>query len=1384
MKKKCLISFLSIILFTFVFLGFPVNAQSNCDLCAGPQNSINVELSTACPYMTAGSLRYNFYAPPINSSGEESKLCYWGFGGYPKWGWLVFDIESNTWRFNIEDANGMHYLYGGFGQDVTKDLVCLGGDAGICGDFGVKGCCGSVQPECVGSHCCSGEAKVEIDPNPKTFDLGTGQIRAGQKQYLGLVGDWGTVTTDISAKVTVDPAKPDISAVPETTIKITINGNVGFMNNIKMARKELAGIETVNMLPKEPPEYIWEDGQKTERSWGNVEEVWIEHEIRYTPGNTGKRTVTSKFQFKYKKPRWLGPKPLKKNPQTGEWEEVDTSQWQDGSMEKIPDKPMSNKEILESFKAAVKYTVNPPEPNFFEKSLKVGGNGFGPENTANFKVKIEAKDGTFIERDSVGFVDELQEKCKPENTKKTGNDAKLPITGHSFYVFVDPNNFDVTGRGFMLSPSSIRYAVPAFVHFDTSGMPPEAANYDIFRFNDDDFNDTINLTVVSQVISTIGPEGGKITLGEFTLEIPPDALSEATEITVSELNITTIPSCFDSIQNGDETGVDCGGSCLVQKLNQSDELCGLDSNRNCVVRPCDACTQDNDCNELCTFANPNIKANPNCNSTGFCECQSSCGDGMCSPEEFLNNLCPSDCNFPKTCTNFEKDDNEIRTDCGGPCKSKCEYICNIPNLISFFSFDGSFKENCGKEGGIANSDVRLNPTDGVNGSAVFDGNGDYVDYGNGHNLDFFAGGEYTWTAWVKRARTGVRQTVIDKKSGSGGYSIVIDANNKLCLYDPLQMMDVACSNTAIEKGWTHIAVTYNNGSVETYINGTEEAIGNQQFEDSTNSNLIIGGIGQNFFEGMIDEIMIFNVSMASWGVADLFKLAEPVTTTIECVNLDREGETYSLTLDIVNNGLTGPCFTITAPGITLDCRGHWIRSDDDVAGVYSNQPGTTVKNCRIDMGENYEMWQPNGRYGKGIDLYGANNSIILDNTLNGQGYGLYIYSASNVRAEGNTFSSNAEGIYMKSSSGNVLTNNKVNSSKSFGVLLVSSMNNTLSKMTAVNTNGQGITLDASSGNVLSDVVTNRNGYGIWLQSGSNSNRLINVTSDSNGQGGIRLLQSSGNRITNGEFNLNDYEGIAISRSSNNVIERSRACFNTRDELKSWRSQFTYGYFDISCFESSLNSGRGNTFGAATKCSDGWPSPGADYSNCSDSLTYSIRRGLVAGINIFDFNANTVAVDKIDIISSRPSPQDVVLTVSRLEGRLGSIMISPPGDAVYAYLDVTAQNLDMGGVQGITVHFSVPKSWIAGNNIDNATIKMYTYENDTWKELETSVAGEDAGNVLYSALAHHFSSNAITGSSVTGAASAAPGFEVTVFAMAAAALFLAGLQFRSRKNINY
>ncbi|MFH1306821.1 MAG: hypothetical protein ABIH83_04185, partial [Candidatus Micrarchaeota archaeon] len=100
-----------------------------------------------------------------------------------------------------------------------------------------------------------------------------------------------------------------------------------------------------------------------------------------------------------------------------------------------------------------------------------------------------------------------------------------------------------------------------------------------------------------------------------------------------------------------------------------------------------------------------------------------------------------------------------------------------------------------------------------------------------------------------------------------------------------------------------------------------------------------------------------------------------ITYIDSCQQLDIANEEYRLTEDVSS---TSTCFSMTAPGITLDCEGHSITGtiQVDSDGVYSNQDRTKVRNCEISN------WY-NGLYFLDVDDGEITNNIANSNNFVG-----------------------------------------------------------------------------------------------------------------------------------------------------------------------------------------------------------------------------------------------------------------------------------------------------------------------------------------------------------------------------------------------------------------
>jgi hypothetical protein len=216
-----------------------------------------------------------------------------------------------------------------------------------------------------------------------------------------------------------------------------------------------------------------------------------------------------------------------------------------------------------------------------------------------------------------------------------------------------------------------------------------------------------------------------------------------------------------------------------------------------------------------------------------------------------------------------------------------------------------------------------------------------------------------------------------------------------------------------------------------------------------------------------------------------------------CRELNESGKTYYLTGDVSDNSLTSTCFRITAPSVTLDCQGYRITSDDDVAGIYSDQELTTIKYCHIEMGEGW-VKQSGSQYtasgGTGIRLYNADYSYIFNSSANGQRDGLNIEKTDYAFVDRFTAYRNIWlAVRLKSSHNNVLNlidtydNGYPHMYGSFGkgVDFKYSNNNTLTYLFLDSDKDGGIWMTSSNYNDFTNVFIRRRAdkhgnYGMWM----------------------------------------------------------------------------------------------------------------------------------------------------------------------------------------------------------------------------------------------------------------------------------------------------------------
>lgn len=150
----------------------------------------------------------------------------------------------------------------------------------------------------------------------------------------------------------------------------------------------------------------------------------------------------------------------------------------------------------------------------------------------------------------------------------------------------------------------------------------------------------------------------------------------------------------------------------------------------------------------------------------------------------------------------------------------------------------------------------------VERSIYFDGIQDYIDVGNYKNLN----SSFTISAWINRKNTD--QSILSKRDAAytNGYDLRITNSGKVEMSWNGGIEVITSSTTIPSNKWHHIAVNYNSGKANLYIDGildnTTSGLANPI---TTTESFIIAAGGKSgtndFFEGNIDEVRIWDIAL-------------------------------------------------------------------------------------------------------------------------------------------------------------------------------------------------------------------------------------------------------------------------------------------------------------------------------------------------------------------------------------------------------------------------------------------------------------------------------------------------------------------------------------------
>ena len=215
---------------------------------------------------------------------------------------------------------------------------------------------------------------------------------------------------------------------------------------------------------------------------------------------------------------------------------------------------------------------------------------------------------------------------------------------------------------------------------------------------------------------------------------------------------------------------------------------------------------------------------------------------------------------------------------------------STPGLVAAYSFDQASGTSAPDASGSGNTGTLTNgavfsPSGGKYGGAVsFDGQNDSITVADSASLDLTSG--MTLEAWVRPSALGTTwRTAIFKQRSSNGLSYALYANRNTQRPDARIYSSGAArlvDGTAVLplNAWTHLAATFDGSALRLYVNGTQAAQLSYTGTITTSNNaLTIGGnVRSEWFQGLIDDVRIYNRALTATEVAsDMVNVRSDVT---------------------------------------------------------------------------------------------------------------------------------------------------------------------------------------------------------------------------------------------------------------------------------------------------------------------------------------------------------------------------------------------------------------------------------------------------------------------------------------------------------------------------
>ncbi|NUQ57338.1 MAG: LamG domain-containing protein [Candidatus Paceibacter sp.] len=134
-------------------------------------------------------------------------------------------------------------------------------------------------------------------------------------------------------------------------------------------------------------------------------------------------------------------------------------------------------------------------------------------------------------------------------------------------------------------------------------------------------------------------------------------------------------------------------------------------------------------------------------------------------------------------------------------------------------------------------------------------------------------GDFTLSAWIKTKNTSF-ENIIKKRGSGAGYAISVNVNGTVYakINDGTNNVDLTSVGTVNDNQWRHVAGVFDrDGTVTIYIDGqADNSASISSVGNTNNTNNLTLSANSSFFNGVMDDVRIYNRTLSGSEVARLY----------------------------------------------------------------------------------------------------------------------------------------------------------------------------------------------------------------------------------------------------------------------------------------------------------------------------------------------------------------------------------------------------------------------------------------------------------------------------------------------------------------------------------